>query len=95
MGGRCALSCKTKVCDFQDSPVAHEEVRRLEVAVEDPVGVQMLHATQQLLHHRLELWAEGARVRGNQGQSDGETTTMIMKMIRTKTMKRYKGGRQR
>lgn len=40
---------------LEDAGVAQQQVGRLEVAVQDPVVVQVLHATQQLDHERLHL----------------------------------------
>jgi hypothetical protein len=45
-------SCETKVCDLDRTAIVHEEVARLQVAVQDPVGMAMGDGGQELKHER-------------------------------------------
>jgi len=46
---------ETKVGNLQDALVVHQNVGRFEVAVDDPVLMEILHAEQQLLQDTLDL----------------------------------------
>lgn len=43
-------SRKTKVSDFDRTPIVHEEVTRLQIAVQNPVGMAMRNGGQELEH---------------------------------------------
>ena len=47
-------SCETKVCDLDRTAIIHEEVARLQVAMQDPVGVAMGNGGQELEHERFD-----------------------------------------
>jgi hypothetical protein len=46
---------EAEVADLEDAPVVEQQVGGLEVAVDDPVAVHVLHPAQQLLHQALDL----------------------------------------
>ena len=47
-------SRETKVCDLDRTAIVHEEVARLQVAVQDPVGMAMGNGGQELEHERFD-----------------------------------------
>jgi hypothetical protein len=54
-------SRKTKVSDFDCAPVVHEEVTRLQVAVQNPVRMAMRDGGQKLEHKRFDLGLQERR----------------------------------
>lgn len=51
---RSVFSGQSEIAHFQNTPVAQQQIGRLQVAVKDPVIVQMSHSTQQLLQKTLD-----------------------------------------
>ena len=49
------LACKPKIAHLELSPVAVQDVAGLQVSVQHPVLVEVVHASKQLLHQALHL----------------------------------------
>ena len=47
-------SRETKVCDLDRTAIVHEEVARLQVAVQNPVGMAVCDGRQELEHERFD-----------------------------------------
>lgn len=61
-------SRKTKVSDLDRTTIIHEEVARLQVAVQDPVGMTMENGGQKLEHERFYF---GLQERGRHEGQEG------------------------
>ena len=59
-------SCETKVCDLDRTAIVHEEVARLQVAVQNPVGMAMGDGGQELKHERFDFGLQ--EWRGHDGE---------------------------
>lgn len=59
LGRRVAeVARHAEICDLEHAPVVEQQVGRLEIPVQDPVGVQVGHARRELQQQRFDLRGE-------------------------------------